>query len=1111
MISRTRTVSMVSFEGLCLVMMCITPNCWLARHTDIVEDSEFVVTGLVGEKADLPCNVDVGACGDVYFVTWTKNVSNEWKRLYLYSEPVEKPLQELANPDRADFYVHDSSAYLRISPLKIEDEGNYKCDVTYVQGKCPSLSYASLTTMAKPSQPVIKKDGKELETSTVIGPVYEGASFSFECVTFGGKPLPEVSWLKNGNFLLGETIVQDDKFGPANVTSTVRIVLSRNDLGARLSCQVKNKAIENFLISWIDIDLHVKPSSMIVEGPLEPLIEGDRVTLSCTIVGAKPAANATWYNRSETIVPQPQADIKPGSTGSFNTVSNLEIIVSRYDNKGVFYCKGSNPVLEKNGDPPLLKSIGLEVMYPPVVQMQPQSGITIRESEDATVMCTFDANPVEVYDVIWFKEGVQLSTDNENRFQITNRSHPALVIRNMTRSDSGMYSCRLSNKIGRGARSKDIEIIVVYQPVVDISVSPAIVNENDGSTVLAKCLTVQGNPRALLRVRWYKNDFFFNETTENHIEFQNIRRESTANYSCEAKNVAGWSDRSPPRRLQVNYVPGPATIVQLNFPAVKGHPVTFECLVEDLGSPLATQFRWEHNGVLIHNVLQNCTTGPLSLDTRGNYTCAAVNEVGKGPTGFLHLTVTAPPSLVVGFPHIHGAPSDISSLSISCRIECDPLCEIEWLRDGDSIMDSDRFFVKTRVLPEDLLTNRFKSVVSTLHWNFNAWPGGALNRKTDNSEYTCRSSKNIAGPGVTTSTFFKVQYPPENITVSRSYLEVVEGDLPDKIYCTANSWPPSEYIWKFSNLIISYTSELSFNNSISRENTGFYECVASNRLGQKSAKIHINVVYKPECIVYEKKNKNERTTLTCEVQANPPLVNFTWLKDNQTFEESAVSHGTRSVLTLSDASSKYFGTYYCVASNSIGESVPCSTEVTGFIGTAGWVPDFGDENIIIVAAVVAAVAVLFIVVVIVIITILKRRRMRNESKQALKERKNMECRGQSDETTSISNPNFQPSFVSNGSPTMRRGNSDATGPKNRTPLYQNTENGQAGTRPIYENTVFSQRAYRGVTGITNDGLVYADLSLPNCGKLPTFGRGIHSDYAMLQFSRGEELPEENIC
>lgn len=75
------------------------------------------MVGVVGSSADLPCDVDVSSCGKVYFITWTKNVSSEWKRLYLFSDAVEKPLQELANPDRADFYLREVGIALRYAVL----------------------------------------------------------------------------------------------------------------------------------------------------------------------------------------------------------------------------------------------------------------------------------------------------------------------------------------------------------------------------------------------------------------------------------------------------------------------------------------------------------------------------------------------------------------------------------------------------------------------------------------------------------------------------------------------------------------------------------------------------------------------------------------------------------------------------------------------------------------------------------------------------------------------------------------------------------------------------------------------------------------------------------
>ncbi|XP_013792653.2 cell surface A33 antigen-like [Limulus polyphemus] len=214
--------------------------------------------GLVGESALLPCNVDVASCGEVYFITWTKNTSTEWKRLYLYSDDVEKPLQELANPDRADFMVEESTAYLRISPLEMDDEGSYKCDVTYVQGKCPSLSYAHLIIMLKPSPPIISKDGEILKHASTIGPFLEGTTLSLECKTTGGKPSPEVTWSNGSESLLSRGSIADDELGTSNVTSSIRFVLSRSDLGARLGCHVKHDTVEEEMVKWVEVDVHGK-------------------------------------------------------------------------------------------------------------------------------------------------------------------------------------------------------------------------------------------------------------------------------------------------------------------------------------------------------------------------------------------------------------------------------------------------------------------------------------------------------------------------------------------------------------------------------------------------------------------------------------------------------------------------------------------------------------------------------------------------------------------------------------------------------------------------------------------------------------------------------------
>lgn len=114
-----------------------------------ISGREYTIGGRVGEDVVLPCDVNVTSCGRVYFITWTKNTSTEWKRVYLYSDSYETPMGQLMDPEKASFKLEKNAAYLIIKSLSVEDEGAYKCDVTYVHGKCPSLSFVQLHAFSK--------------------------------------------------------------------------------------------------------------------------------------------------------------------------------------------------------------------------------------------------------------------------------------------------------------------------------------------------------------------------------------------------------------------------------------------------------------------------------------------------------------------------------------------------------------------------------------------------------------------------------------------------------------------------------------------------------------------------------------------------------------------------------------------------------------------------------------------------------------------------------------------------------------------------------------------------------------------------------------------------
>ena len=129
-----------------------------ASNNDLVSGTTgrgrvHIAAQFLAEPALIPCDVDFAGCGNIYFLTWSKNVTGEWQRVYLYSESYQTALGEFAFGGGARVQLDAGNmtatgvAHLKIKSVSIEDEGVYKCDVTYVHGKCPSLTYTRLSTL----------------------------------------------------------------------------------------------------------------------------------------------------------------------------------------------------------------------------------------------------------------------------------------------------------------------------------------------------------------------------------------------------------------------------------------------------------------------------------------------------------------------------------------------------------------------------------------------------------------------------------------------------------------------------------------------------------------------------------------------------------------------------------------------------------------------------------------------------------------------------------------------------------------------------------------------------------------------------------------------------
>ena len=110
-------------------------------------------------------------------------------------------------------------------------------------------------------------------------------------------------------------------------------------------------------------------------------------------------------------------------------------------------------------------------------------------------------------------------------------------------------------------------------------------------------------------------------------------------------------------------------------------------------------------------------------------------------------------------PPYTGAMSEAAQFSVQCQVECSPLCDVFWLKDGAAIADDDdRYTITSDRVAPNVAKNDFESVTSRLEWNIANWPGRRLDRVIDNANYTCASTGNlVSSEGVSSTTYFRVE------------------------------------------------------------------------------------------------------------------------------------------------------------------------------------------------------------------------------------------------------------------------------------------------------------------------------------------------------------------
>lgn len=84
--------------------------------------------------------------------------------------------------------------------------------------------------------------------------------------------------------------------------------------------------------------------------------------------------------------------------------------------------------------------------------IEPDGLIAVNESSTIQFWCTYDANPTNITNIVWYKDRrpINFGTSSEDKIWSARdeRGTPTLTIRDIDRNDSAEYGCRVKNHLG---------------------------------------------------------------------------------------------------------------------------------------------------------------------------------------------------------------------------------------------------------------------------------------------------------------------------------------------------------------------------------------------------------------------------------------------------------------------------------------------------------------------------------------------------------------------------------------------------------------------------------------------------------------------------------------
>ncbi|XP_034523003.1 contactin-2 isoform X2 [Ailuropoda melanoleuca] len=380
-------------------------------------------------------------------------------------------LNEFPNfiPTDGRHFVSQTTGNLYIARTNASDLGNYSCLATShmdFSTKSVFSKFAQLNLAAEDTRlfaPSIKARFPA-ETYALVG-----QQVTLECFAFG-NPVPQIKWRKVDGSL-------SPQWATAEPTLQIPSV-SFEDEGT-YECEAENSKGRDTVQGRVIVQ--AQPEWLKVISDMEADI-GSNLGWGCAAAG-KPRPTVRWLRNGEPLASQPRVEVLAG---------DLRFSKLSLEDSGMYQCVAEN----KHGTIYASAELAVQALAPDFRLNPVKRLIPAARGGEIAIPCQPRAAPKAV--VLWSK-GTEILV-NSSRVTVTPGG--TLIIRNISRSDEGKYTCFAENFMGKANSTG----ILSVRDATKITLAPSSADINLGDSLTLQC-HASHDPTMDLTFIWTLDDF----------------------------------------------------------------------------------------------------------------------------------------------------------------------------------------------------------------------------------------------------------------------------------------------------------------------------------------------------------------------------------------------------------------------------------------------------------------------------------------------------------------------------------------------------------------------------------------------------------------------------